>query len=164
MTEAANRKCVFCDIAAGKAPAHIVAEDGLSVCILDIHPYTKGHCLVISKRHVPWWHELSDEENASLFKPGPQNPPYPSISDSDLQRRCPGPVLQRPGKFSGIPRDAGKASGTGCNGRGGDAAFKSVKSGSVPIRCAPCLLSFFIKPSNWDIFLTFSEFVKIEQV
>ncbi|PKN60048.1 MAG: HIT family protein, partial [Deltaproteobacteria bacterium HGW-Deltaproteobacteria-11] len=29
---------------------------------------TKGHCLVISRRHVPWWHELTDEENASLFK------------------------------------------------------------------------------------------------
>ena len=23
---------------------------------------------MISKRHVQWWHELSDEENASLFK------------------------------------------------------------------------------------------------
>jgi histidine triad (HIT) family protein len=43
-------------------------EDDLSMCILDIHPYTKGHCLVISKRHVPWWHELSEEENVSLFR------------------------------------------------------------------------------------------------
>lgn len=60
--------CVFCDIVAGKAPAHVIAEDKLSLCILDIHPYTKGHCLVVSKRHVPWWHELTDEENASLFK------------------------------------------------------------------------------------------------
>ena len=38
------------------------------MCILDIHPYTKGHCLVISKRHIQWWHELTDEENTSLFK------------------------------------------------------------------------------------------------
>ena len=68
MTEAAKEKCVFCDIVAGKAPAHIVAQDDRSLCILDIHPYTKGHCLVVSKRHVPWWHELTDEENASLFK------------------------------------------------------------------------------------------------
>jgi histidine triad (HIT) family protein len=68
MTEAAKEKCVFCDIVAGKAAAHVIAEDALSLCILDIHPYTKGHCLVISKRHVPWWHELTDEENASLFK------------------------------------------------------------------------------------------------
>lgn len=63
-----EEKCVFCEIVAGRAPAHIVHEDNLSMCLLDIHPYTKGHCLVISKRHVPWWHELSEEENASLFK------------------------------------------------------------------------------------------------
>lgn len=65
MTE--KERCAFCDIVAGKAPAHIIHEDELSMCILDIHPYAKGHCLVISKRHVPWWHELTDEENASLF-------------------------------------------------------------------------------------------------
>ena len=63
-----EKDCTFCDIVAGKAPAHIICEDDLSICILDIHPYTKGHCLVISKRHVPWWHELSEQENASLFK------------------------------------------------------------------------------------------------
>lgn len=68
MTEAAKEKCIFCDIVAGKAPAHIIAENDLAMCILDLHPYTKGHCLVISKRHVPWWHELTDEENAILFK------------------------------------------------------------------------------------------------
>jgi len=63
-----ENNCVFCEIVAGRAPAHIVAEDELSLCILDIHPYTAGHCLVISKRHVPWWHELTDGENSSLFK------------------------------------------------------------------------------------------------
>jgi histidine triad (HIT) family protein len=68
MTEAVTEKCVFCDIVAGKAQGHIIDQDELSMCILDIHPYTKGHCLVISKRHVPWWHELTDEENASLFR------------------------------------------------------------------------------------------------
>jgi histidine triad (HIT) family protein len=60
--------CVFCDIVAGKAEAYKIYEDELSICILDIHPYTKGHCLVIAKRHVHWWHELTDEENASLFR------------------------------------------------------------------------------------------------
>jgi histidine triad (HIT) family protein len=63
-----DKNCVFCDIVAGRASAHILCEDDLSLCILDIHPYTKGHCLVVSKRHVPWWHELSDEETASLFR------------------------------------------------------------------------------------------------
>jgi len=64
MTEA---KCVFCEIAAGRAPAYIVHQNELSLAILDIHPYTKGHCLVIPRRHVPWWHELTAEENRSLF-------------------------------------------------------------------------------------------------
>ena len=68
MVQEPEKNCVFCDIVAEKAPAHIIDQDDLSMCILDLHPYTKGHCLVISKRHVPWWHELTDEENASLFK------------------------------------------------------------------------------------------------
>jgi len=60
--------CVFCDIVAGKAPAYIIHEDELSLCILDIQPFAQGHCLVISKRHVPWWHELTEQETESLFR------------------------------------------------------------------------------------------------
>ncbi|MCX8044994.1 MAG: HIT family protein [Desulfobacterota bacterium] len=59
--------CVFCDIVAGRAPGYIIHEDDLSLCLLDINPYTKGHCLVIPKRHVPWWHDLTEKETASLF-------------------------------------------------------------------------------------------------
>ena len=65
--EKSSEGCVFCDIVAGRAEAYKILEDDLSMCILDIHPFAKGHCLVISKRHVPWWHQLTDEENASLF-------------------------------------------------------------------------------------------------
>jgi histidine triad (HIT) family protein len=68
MTKEKEQGCIFCDIVAGKAKAYKVHEDPLSLVILDIHPYTKGHCLVLSKRHVPWWHELNEEETASLFK------------------------------------------------------------------------------------------------
>jgi histidine triad (HIT) family protein len=68
MNTGPQEKCVFCEIVAGRAPAHIVHQDALSLCLLDIHPFTQGHCLVISKRHVPWWHDLSPEENASLFQ------------------------------------------------------------------------------------------------
>ncbi len=68
MKEDSKEGCIFCEIVAGRAPSHKIYEDELSVCILDINPFSRGHCLVIPKRHVPWWHELSDEENASLFK------------------------------------------------------------------------------------------------
>lgn len=63
-----DNPCVFCEIVAGRAPAHVVAEDERSLCLLDIQPLTRGHCLVIPKRHVPFWHELAPEENASLFR------------------------------------------------------------------------------------------------
>ena len=63
-----SQGCAFCEIVAGRAPAHVVEEDELSFCLLDINPFTEGHCLVISKRHVPWWHDLSEEEIVSLFR------------------------------------------------------------------------------------------------
>ena len=59
--------CIFCEIVAGRAAAHRICEDELSLCLLDINPLAEGHCLVIPKRHVPWWHELSEAETASLF-------------------------------------------------------------------------------------------------
>ncbi len=61
-------ECVFCKIVAGQAPAHRVYEDEQSLAILDINPFAQGHVLVISKRHVTWWHELNVEETTSLFK------------------------------------------------------------------------------------------------
>ena len=54
-----QQSCVFCNIVAGTASAHRIYEDDLSMAILDIHPLAQGHALVLSKRHVPWWHELN---------------------------------------------------------------------------------------------------------
>ncbi len=68
MAEEKQVNCIFCDIVAGRAESYKIYEDELSLCILDINPFSRGHCLAIPKRHVPWWHELTDKENASLFK------------------------------------------------------------------------------------------------
>jgi histidine triad (HIT) family protein len=43
--------CVFCAIVAGEAPAHRIYEDDDYLAILDIRPFTRGHTLVIPKRH-----------------------------------------------------------------------------------------------------------------
>ncbi|OBG47448.1 HIT family hydrolase [Mycobacterium alsense] len=43
--------CVFCAIVAGEAPALKVYEDDDYLGILDIRPFTRGHTLVIPKRH-----------------------------------------------------------------------------------------------------------------
>jgi histidine triad (HIT) family protein len=59
--------CVFCQILSGKAPGHIVCENDQGVALLDIQPYARGHCLVVPRRHVTWWHDLNAEETAGLF-------------------------------------------------------------------------------------------------
>lgn len=43
--------CVFCAIVAGEAPAIRIYEDDDYVAILDIRPFTRGHTLVVPKRH-----------------------------------------------------------------------------------------------------------------
>ena len=62
-----NASCVFCEIVAGRAPAHRIAENERAVAILDISPYAPGHTLVLSKRHVPFWHDLTAGEAADAF-------------------------------------------------------------------------------------------------
>jgi len=64
----AKADCIFCAIAAGRAPAYIVRENERAIALLDIYPLARGHCLVIPKRHVPWWHDLTAEETGDLFK------------------------------------------------------------------------------------------------
>ncbi len=44
--------CVFCAIVAGEAPALKIYEDDDNLAILDIRPFTRGHTLVIPKRHT----------------------------------------------------------------------------------------------------------------
>lgn len=44
--------CVFCDIAAGLIPAHVVLDDAEAVAFLDSRPVFKGHVLVAPRQHV----------------------------------------------------------------------------------------------------------------
>jgi histidine triad (HIT) family protein len=52
--------CLFCDIVARRAPAHILYEDDSTLSFLAAYPITRGHLLVIPKRHgarltdLPW--------------------------------------------------------------------------------------------------------------
>lgn len=44
--------CVFCGIVSGDAPAIRIYEDDDFLALLDIRPFTRGHTLVIPKRHT----------------------------------------------------------------------------------------------------------------
>jgi histidine triad (HIT) family protein len=54
--------CVFCKIIAGDLPGHIVAEDERTVSFMDISPATRGHALVVPRRHVADLLEIDGED------------------------------------------------------------------------------------------------------
>lgn len=43
--------CIFCSIAAGEGPAQVVDQDDETVAFMDINPWTRGHAVVIPRRH-----------------------------------------------------------------------------------------------------------------
>jgi histidine triad (HIT) family protein len=44
--------CIFCAIVAGDLPAEIIDSDDHTVTLMDINPATRGHALVIPRRHA----------------------------------------------------------------------------------------------------------------
>jgi histidine triad (HIT) family protein len=54
--------CLFCKIAAGELPSEIVQEDEHTLAFMDINPWTRGHALVIPRRHSPSLYEVDDED------------------------------------------------------------------------------------------------------
>jgi histidine triad (HIT) family protein len=59
--------CVFCDIIAGRAPAHFVLEDDACVAFLDRRPLFPGHVLVVPRVHRETLTDLSPAETEVLF-------------------------------------------------------------------------------------------------
>lgn len=55
--------CIFCKIINREIPAEIVYEDEHAVAFLDIRPVSKGHTLLIPKKHS---HDLSDADDDIL--------------------------------------------------------------------------------------------------
>ncbi len=60
----AEPDCIFCAIAAGEGPATRVGEDEHTVAFMDIAPATRGHALVIPKRHARDLLEIDPEDLA----------------------------------------------------------------------------------------------------
>lgn len=58
--------CLFCDIAAGRAPANLVYEDEHIIAFHTIRPRAKVHVLVIPKKHIVSLAELVPEDGALI--------------------------------------------------------------------------------------------------
>ena len=55
--------CIFCRIANGEIPTKIITETNHSIAFLDAFPLTKGHTLVIPKKH----HEKIQNMSSTLL-------------------------------------------------------------------------------------------------
>jgi histidine triad (HIT) family protein len=57
---------IFSKIISGEIPCHIVAENETCFAFLDIAPLAVGHTLVVPKREVDKYFDLSDEEISQI--------------------------------------------------------------------------------------------------
>lgn len=62
-----DQDCIFCKISAGEIPSAKVYEDEDVYAFLDISQVTKGHTLVIPKKHVKNIYETNEEIASQLF-------------------------------------------------------------------------------------------------
>jgi len=59
--------CIFCKIIEGDIPSYKVYEDENVFAFLDITQGTKGHTLIIPKKHVKNIYDLSEEDAKNIF-------------------------------------------------------------------------------------------------
>ncbi len=60
--------CVFCSIVNGDIPSYKIYEDENVIAILDISQATKGHTLVISKKHFKNLYDIDEVLAGNIFK------------------------------------------------------------------------------------------------
>ncbi len=59
--------CIFCEIIKGNIPSKKVYEDDNVLAILDISQITKGHTLVLPKKHFDNFLDIDDEYTNAVF-------------------------------------------------------------------------------------------------
>jgi len=62
-----DEECLFCRIAKGETPSHLVYEDDQVVCFLDICPIRRGHAQIVPRAHHPYFESLPAELAASVM-------------------------------------------------------------------------------------------------
>jgi len=60
--------CIFCRIAAGELPSEKVHEDDRTLAFMDVNPSTRGHALVIPKRHSTDLHDIAPDDLAACMR------------------------------------------------------------------------------------------------
>jgi histidine triad (HIT) family protein len=58
--------CIFCKVVAGELPSTIVDQDERTVAFMDINPATRGHALVVPRRHATDLLEIDQDDLAAV--------------------------------------------------------------------------------------------------
>jgi histidine triad (HIT) family protein len=61
---AVNDDCLFCKVLKGEIPAQFVDEDEHTIAFMDINPWTRGHALVIPRRHSANLYDIGEDDLA----------------------------------------------------------------------------------------------------
>ena len=59
--------CIFCEIIKGNIPSKKIYEDDKVLAILDISQITKGHTLILPKKHFDNFLDIDDEYTNAVF-------------------------------------------------------------------------------------------------
>ncbi len=62
-----EQDCLFCKIVAREIPGLIVDEDQETIAFMDINPATRGHALVVPRRHAADLLEIGDDDLAATM-------------------------------------------------------------------------------------------------
>lgn len=62
--------CIFCRIASGAIPAHVVHEDDRLKAFLDIRPIRRGHVLIVPKEHHDYYDDMPPDLAAAVVHLG----------------------------------------------------------------------------------------------
>ena len=62
-----NEDCIFCKIANGIIPSNTLFEDDDFRVIFDLGPATKGHALILPKKHFENIYKIDDDTAAKAF-------------------------------------------------------------------------------------------------
>ena len=62
------KDCIFCKIVKGEIPAYKIYEDEKTLAFLDINPLTRGHALVIPKKHVEDIFEIESDDLSTVIR------------------------------------------------------------------------------------------------
>jgi histidine triad (HIT) family protein len=66
LTLVGDPECLFCKIIAGELPSQRIDEDERTVSFMDINPATRGHALVVPRRHWKDLREIDPDDLAAV--------------------------------------------------------------------------------------------------